>query len=185
MGCAPLCLPCFAWVLQIYERENEALRASREEVQAECSRLRARLDAVQAARDALSVSQRTAAADAEAALSELRTQLKMKAFEHESLVVAHDEQGACLRAAKSETDCAQEQLKVLRKEFTLLETKMLRERAELQAQLTAEVRMVVGVVPVMSCHTAVRPAHASPCWSCRCLLCVCVCVRAARARQIV
>lgn len=126
-------------VAQIYERENQALRDARMEALAECNRLRTRLDTLQSAHDALSVSQRSSAADAEAVISELRTQLKMKAFEHESLATTHEELGRALQQCKTENACLTEQLSVLRKEFTTLETRMLRERAELQAQLSAEV----------------------------------------------
>ena len=63
---------------QIYERENQALRDARAEAVAECNRLRARLDSLQAAHDSLNVAQRSAAADAEAAMSELRTQVRRR-----------------------------------------------------------------------------------------------------------
>lgn len=77
-------------------------------------------------------------ADAEGVMAELRGQLKLKAFEHDRLSLAHEEQGAALREARNEAEMLRKKVEVLREEFSALEAESTRRSAQAEAQLAAE-----------------------------------------------
>lgn len=92
------------------------------------------------AHDALSLANRSAAAEAEGAMAELRTQLKMKAFELQRLGTAHDELRSALKHSQAESDMLRQKLQVVQEEFVAMDGDRRRQVMELETQLAGEVR---------------------------------------------
>lgn len=92
------------------------------------------------AHDSLSLANRSAAAEAEGAMAELCTQLKMKAFELQRLGTAHDELRSALKHSQAESDMLRQKLQVVQEEFVALDGDRRRQVMELETQLAGEVR---------------------------------------------
>lgn len=123
---------------EVYEREARSLREARSEAQSELARVTSRLETVQRTHDAFVLSHQAATSESSVAVAEIRSQLKVKAFELERLGLAHEEQGNTLRQVRLEAEVLREKLEVVRGEYLALEARLHRDTAELEAKLLSE-----------------------------------------------
>eukprot|EP00904_Undaria_pinnatifida_P004070 jgi/Undpi1/13664/HiC_scaffold_9.g03318.m1 len=123
---------------EVFERENGALRESRQDALQECLRLRSELSELQRAHEDLVMAVAKSDAAHETATGEVRSELRLKSFELSQLGVAHAEKCSCLRQAELELEMLREQVTVHRGEFAELEASTSRKISELQLLLTGE-----------------------------------------------
>ena len=130
--------------IQVHETEvsslKDRLRAARD-AQQECS---LELRELRTAHDDLIASTSKERASHEASMSELRSRLKIKAFEHGRLSLLVEEQRDMLNTAKQETDRQSQRFTILRDEFVKLEATASRREIEHEATLAMEREKVLG-----------------------------------------
>ena len=120
----------------LYERENAMLRTNYEDATLRYNRLNTQYEALQRQHDDLVKEHRRSTLENETALSELRSNLKVKSFELERITAAYEERGQSLETAKLETECSHEKVRIIREEYSKLERDSLRRITELETRLS-------------------------------------------------
>jgi len=121
----------------MYETETRALREGRDTAQDELVRLRSQLEHLQRSHDEIDVELRSLQATTEAQASELRSGLKMKAFDVERLTSALEDTRTSLKQVMLESEKYRDKYELVREEYYVLKADKEARVAELTARLTA------------------------------------------------
>ena len=108
--------------MQLFERENLALREARDAAREDADRQTAALRQANEANTQLEIDYRTLVATTETQLSDLRNRLKMKSFEHERVAVDLEEKKGLHRQIQLEAERWQGKCALLKEEYYTLKT---------------------------------------------------------------
>ncbi|CAM9834753.1 unnamed protein product, partial [Chrysoparadoxa australica] len=122
----------------MYDRENQVLRDAKSEASSEAARLRSELSDLSRTHQDVILRMSKLEGAHEAALSELRSEARLKGFEAGQLGLAYEQQGSQLRERELELDMQREAISAHRVEFTRLSAAAASEVSELKLLLEAE-----------------------------------------------
>ncbi len=122
---------------EAYERENRMLREAKEHAESQLQRCTQQIAELKDVNDHLAMDYRTMSSNMEKQLTELRSQVKLKAFENERLSVSSLELNNNVKALKTECDVMRQKLDVLKTGYYNLQTETGKRIAELETELQA------------------------------------------------